>query len=264
MGCTASNTNNANPVAETTAPKPDDAVPLTGEASTLKVEEPAGESFPAQSPVQENTRKMAKLYYTSTSCGAASFIAAFTAGVNLEVEQVDLSTHKTDSGADYYTINPKGNVPALILEDGTVLNEGTSILQYIADQAPGKVAPQYGTTERYLVQNALNYIASEVHPSIGHLFYPNSDEVKEYIMSKGASKLEYLEKTFIADKNFVVGDSFTIADSYLYICLSWTKWVGVDLIPYPKVQAYFERIGNLENVKAAHARMDQKPATIIA
>jgi glutathione S-transferase len=76
---------------------------------------------------------MPKLYYTATSCGAASFIAALTAGVQLETEQVDLQTHKTASGVDFYTINPKGNVPALILDDGTILNENAAVLQYIAD-----------------------------------------------------------------------------------------------------------------------------------
>ena len=78
---------------------------------------------------------MPKLYYTPTSCGAASFIAAHTAGIALECETVDLRAHKTASGADYYAINPKGNVPGLVLEDGTVLNEGAAVLQWIADQA---------------------------------------------------------------------------------------------------------------------------------
>ena len=77
---------------------------------------------------------MPKLYYTPTSCGAASFIAAYTAGVNLDVEQVSLQDHKTSSGNDFYAINVKGNVPALVLEDGTLLNEGSAVLQYIADQ----------------------------------------------------------------------------------------------------------------------------------
>jgi glutathione S-transferase len=82
---------------------------------------------------------MPKLYYTTTSCGAASFIAATAAGVNLETEQVDLATHKTKTtDTDYYSINPKGNVPGLILDGGVVLNEGAAVLQYIADQAPGK------------------------------------------------------------------------------------------------------------------------------
>jgi glutathione S-transferase len=76
---------------------------------------------------------MPKLYYTTTSCGAASFIAAYVANVSLETEQVNLYEHKTASGADFYKINPKGNVPTLVLEDGTVLAEGAAVLQYIAD-----------------------------------------------------------------------------------------------------------------------------------
>lgn len=77
---------------------------------------------------------MPKLYYTPTSCGAASFIAAHIAGVKLDTERVDLPSHKTESGVDFYSINPKGNVPTLVLDDGIVLNEGASVLQWIADQ----------------------------------------------------------------------------------------------------------------------------------
>ena len=77
---------------------------------------------------------MTKLYYTPQSCGAASFIAAVAAGVHINTEQADIKTHKTASGADYYAINPKGNVPALVLDDNTLLNEGAAVLQWIADQ----------------------------------------------------------------------------------------------------------------------------------
>jgi glutathione S-transferase len=76
----------------------------------------------------------AKLYYTPTSCGAVSFITAVTNGLRLDTEIVDLATHKTASGADFYAINPKGNVPALVLGDGTVLNENVAVLSYLADQ----------------------------------------------------------------------------------------------------------------------------------
>ncbi len=88
-------------------------------------------SFQTSSPIFS---KMPKLYYSPTSCGAASFIAAHAAGVQLDVEQVDLRSHTTSSGTDFYKINVKGNVPALVLEDGTVLNEGAAVLQFIADQ----------------------------------------------------------------------------------------------------------------------------------
>jgi hypothetical protein len=77
---------------------------------------------------------MVKLYYAPESCGVASFIAAVAAGVHISVEQADLEFHKTSAGEDFYKINPKGNVPALVLDDGTVLNEGSAVLQWIADQ----------------------------------------------------------------------------------------------------------------------------------
>lgn len=76
---------------------------------------------------------MVKLYYTSTSCGAASFLAAKISGVVIESEQVDIRSHVTDSGANFYDINPKGNVPTLVLDDGTILNENAATLQYIGD-----------------------------------------------------------------------------------------------------------------------------------
>ena len=77
---------------------------------------------------------MPKLYYTPTSCGAASFIAAIAAGVHIETEQVIKAPRTTASGVDFYTINPKGNVPTLVTNEGVVLNEGAAVLQYLADQ----------------------------------------------------------------------------------------------------------------------------------
>ena len=117
---------------------------------------------------------------------------------------------------------------------------------------------------RAVLQNVLSYVSTEVHPSIGGLFNPTlSEENKTFIKGNAARKLANLESTLVADKTFLVGNSFTIADSYLYIVLSWTAYVGIDLSAYPKVQAYAARIGNLDNVKAAHARIATSPATTI-
>jgi glutathione S-transferase len=207
---------------------------------------------------------MVKLYYTTTSCGAASFLAASLAGVNIESEQVDIRSHKTRDGGDYYSVNPKGNVPCLVLDDGKILNEGAAVLQFIADRNPGTIAPEYGTTERYLVQNALNYIASEVHPNIGGLFYPNSEEVKSYIKSRAMTKLEYLEKVLLADKQYLVGNSVSIADCYLYIVLSWCPMVGIDITSFPRVKSYYERIDSMEKVREAHSRMATNPSSTMS
>lgn len=207
---------------------------------------------------------MPKLYYTSTSCGAASFISAFTAGVQLETEQVDIRTHVTSSGADFYKINPKGNVPALVLDDGSVLNENIAVLLWIADQAPGTIAPAPGSPGRSQLLNVLSYVATEVHPAVGCFFAPNQPaDVTAFFRSRVAQKLTYVNDHLVGDRRFLVGDSFSVADSYLYIVLSWTQYVGIDLAAYPKAQQFFRHIGGLENVRAAHGRIAEDPATVL-
>ncbi len=204
-----------------------------------------------------------KLYYTPTSCGAASYIAAHAAGLKFDSEVVDIRTHLTASGQDFYKINPKGNVPTLVLADGSVLNEGAATLQYIADQNPeSKLAPKWGTNERYHLINHLNYIASEVHASFGPLFNPTlSEEAREAATKKLYTKFDFLEKNVLRDgKSFLLGDNFTVADSYLYITLTWTPYVKVNLDNHPKLKAYFAGIGALKVVQEAHEIMNKAAA----
>lgn len=194
----------------------------------------------------------------------ASFIAAHAAGVQIDSEQVDIRTHKTASGADFYGINPKGNVPALVLPGGVLLNEGAATLQYIADQAPeSNLAPKFGTVERYQLIGLLNYIASEVHASFGPLFNQSlSAEAREAGVKKLYSKFDYVEKHLLRDgKPFLLGDHFTVADSYLYITLSWNQWLGTTLDNHPKVKAYFEGIKGLKVVQEAHAKAQAASAS---
>jgi glutathione S-transferase len=212
---------------------------------------------------------MVKLYYTPTSCGASSFICAFIAGLKFECEIVDLSTHKTESGVDFYTINPKGNVPTLILDDGTILNENISCLEYILDlslKSDNKLGPENGTSERYLLNQNLSFIASELHPTIGLLFNPSAshdNHIREFIMKIFDKKMKYLEKYMIKDKDFIQGDSFTVIDSYLHIVLSWTGYVGIDLSNYPLAFAYKQKIFDLPSVKKARNRISEMPDTIV-
>ena len=110
----------------------------------------------------------------------------------------------------------------------------------------------------------MSYIASEVQPSIGGLFNPAiTEDVKAHHRNQAAKKLTYLENHLIGDKSYLVGNSFTIADAYLYIVLTWTKYLNIDLAPYPRTKAYFERIGALENVQGAFARIATEPVTSV-
>lgn len=205
-----------------------------------------------------------QLFFTPTSCGAASFIVAHKAGLvgtKVDAVLVDLSKHTLlngpHKGDDFYKYNSKGNVPALLFPDGTLLNEGAAILQWLADQnLASHLAPANGTLPRYVVQSKLNYVASEAHATVGNLFSPSiSAETREFITAKYHTKLAYLEKE-LKGKKFLVGEHFSIADSYLYVVLGWSVHVKVDMTAYPVLNAYHAHIASLDFVTAAHAAMN--------
>lgn len=113
------------------------------------------------------------------------------------------------------------------------------------------------------MQAALNFVASELHAASGPLFGPASDEVKAYNLGRLQKKYATLNDLLLkGGRKFLVGDSFTVADSYCYIVCSWTGYIGLDRTAYPNVEAYFQNIAGLDFVKAAHARMAEKPATV--
>jgi glutathione S-transferase len=192
-----------------------------------------------------------KLYYMPGACSLAPHIALREAGLPVDLEQVDRSK-KTASGADYLTINPKGAVPAVKLDDGQVLTEAAVIQQYIADKAPAKkLAPAAGTPERYRLQEWLNYIASELHKGIGQLFNPAMPDDYKEAVKKGlaARQFAYLDKA-LAGRDYLLGD-FTIADGYAFTVLNWTKLHKIDLSAFPNIVAYIQRVTARPAVQAA-------------
>ena len=80
-----------------------------------------------------------KFYYSPGTCSLSPHIVAREVGMPLDLVRVDLRStpHRTEDGADYAaTVTAKGYVPALELDDGSLLTEGAAIVQYLADQAP--------------------------------------------------------------------------------------------------------------------------------
>ncbi len=197
-----------------------------------------------------------RLYYTPTSCGAASFITAHLGGLSFESETVDLRTHKTQSGADFYEINPKGNVPTLVFSDDSRLNENVATLTYLADTGNAQLAPKEGSKERYQYLNALGFVTSELHKSVGALFNPAMPaEAREPAKAYAGKKIEQFVSAMLdgGKKRYLVGDTMSAADIYAYIVLSWTAFLK---IPMPaEAQAYFDNIKAHEGVQKAHAAM---------
>ncbi|WP_338863870.1 glutathione transferase GstA [Myxococcus stipitatus] len=195
-----------------------------------------------------------KLYYTPGACSLSPHIILRETGLKFDVERVDLRSKKTETGVDFNTVNPKGYVPTLVLDNGAMLTEGPAIAQYIADQAPqSKLAPANGTFERYQLQEMLNFIATELHKAFSPLFNPAfPDEGKRIFRDRIALRLKTFD-TLLAKNAYVMGEQFTIADAYLFTVLNWTRPMQIDLEPYPAVKAYHARIAARPHVQAAMA-----------
>ncbi len=193
-----------------------------------------------------------KLYFSPGACSLSPHIVLREAGLKFELEQVDLKTKKTRSGVAFSTINPKGAVPALQLDDGQVLTEGAVIVQYIADQKPeAKLAPAAGTLERYRLQEWLNYIASELHKAFSPLFRSTTaEDAKQEIKEGLQGKFEYVNRQ-LEGKQFLLGDRFSAADAYLFTMMTWAKFTAVDLSRFPALTAYYQRIKERPAVQAA-------------
>src|ERR1700674_798047 len=193
-----------------------------------------------------------KLYYSRGACSLSPHIVLLEAALPYTLERVDLATKKTAAGVDYLTINSKGAVPALELDDGKVLTEGPAIVQYLADQKPDSgLAPRAGTFERYQLMEMLNYITSEVHKGFSPLFNPKiSADWKASALANLGKKFDWLSG-FLGSKTFLMGTAFSVADAYLFTVLRWSEHVGVDLGKWPVLTAYRARVGERPKVQEA-------------
>mgnify|MGYP001256343685 CR=1 FL=1 len=191
-----------------------------------------------------------KLYYNPGVCSLSPHIVAREAGLPLEIEKVDFASERSASGRALAEINPKGYVPALELDDGTVLTEGATIVQYLADQAPDKQLIPAGGIERYRVQEWLTYIATEVHKGFVPFFYPMGEEAKRFAREKLAKHFDWLSAQ-LAERPWVAGDRFTVADAYLFTVLNWTDHVEIDLKKWPTLAQYRQKVGARPAVQAA-------------
>ncbi len=194
-----------------------------------------------------------KLFYVPGACSLTQHIAVRELDLPVQLERVDRQTKKTaPSGLDYKALNPKGYVPGLMLDDGQMLTENAAIAQYLADRRPDKqLAPPAGTLERYRLQEWLHFVGTELHKGVSPLFNPKlPDDARQAFKERVQERLGLVEKT-LAAQPFLMGQQFTVADCYLYVVLSWTPRLGLDLAAFPSVKAYYERISQRPAVKAA-------------
>jgi glutathione S-transferase len=186
------------------------------------------------------------------ACSLAANIVLREAGIPFDLVKVSHHTHKTADGVDLNEINSKGYVPALVLDNGELLTENAALLPYIADLQPSaQLAPPDGTLQRYRLVEWLAFINSELHKSFSPLFAANAPEdMKKYARGNLTKRLAWLSER-LGSNSYLLGERFTVADSYLFVVLSWSGHVAVDLSPWPNLKAFQERIAARPHVVAA-------------
>ena len=193
-----------------------------------------------------------KLYFSPGACSLSPHIVAIEAGIPLTLVKVDTKTKTVSRDGDFWEINPKGYVPALELDDGQLLTEGPAIVQYLADLAPAAgLAPANGSFERVRLQEALNYLTSEIHKAYSPLF---KDDVLPAVREE---RLEYLERRYaliekqLEGRSYLFGERFTVADAYLFTLTRWSRIVKLDLSGFTNLEAFQKRVGSRKAVIAA-------------
>jgi glutathione S-transferase len=194
-----------------------------------------------------------KLFYAPGSSSLLPHIVLHEAGLPFEAIKVDEHTKVIETGGDYRQVNPLGYVPALVLDDGTLLTEGAAIVQYIADQVPSKnLAPPNGTIERTKLQAWLNFFSSEMHKGgFSPLFYKGvPEEGKDVFRKRLVARYSHLNE-HLKNNEFLMGRAYSFADAHFFVVSSWANWVNFDLSPYANVVSHCKRISARAAVRAA-------------
>jgi glutathione S-transferase len=193
-----------------------------------------------------------KLYYSPGACSLSPHIVLLEAGLPYDLVKVDLKAKKLENGDDYLKVNPKGQVPALGLDNGDLVTEGPVIVQMIADKASGKnLAPARDSAERYKLQEWLNFITTELHKNFGPMFSPVlADDAKAFFKDRVMGKFKYIDGQ-LAGHDYLMGKQFTVADAYLFTMLSWADRMKFDLSALPNLLAYKARVGARPKVQEA-------------
>ena len=193
-----------------------------------------------------------KLYYSPGACSLSPHIVLREAGLDFELVRTDVKNKTVPDGGDFYAVNPKGYVPALVLDNGEVLTEGPAIVQYLADLVPAKhLAPPPGSFERVRLQEWLNFISTELHKSFSPLFTPTMPEdAKAFFRERIVQRMAVVDAR-LEGREFLMGSTFSVADAYLFVVTSWTAHVGVDVSKLTRLGGFMARMAARPSVQAA-------------
>ncbi|UDG79197.1 Glutathione S-transferase GST-6.0 [Candidatus Ecksteinia adelgidicola] len=190
-----------------------------------------------------------KLFYKPGACSLSSHMILYETGLRFKIEKVDLVNKKTENGLNYLDINPKGQIPALKINDNTILTENTAILLYLSDLVPdAHLTPEKHVFSRYNTIEWLNYIATELHKNFSPLFNPKTPESYKTIVKKNIKKNFYYLNTMLTKNNYLLENNFSIADAYLFPIIRWAIFFHFNIQEHIYLQNWFNRINARSSV----------------
>ena len=190
---------------------------------------------------------MLKLFYAVGSCALASHIALEEAGADYKAERLNFKANQQNS-PEYLAINPKGRVPALVTDEGTV-TETPAILALIAQSFPqARLAPSdpFGFAQ---AQSFNSYLCSTVHVAHAHKLrgyrWASEDssfaDMKRKLPENMSACFAMIESGMLKGP-WVMGEQYTVCDPYLFTIGLWLEGDGVDMKTLPKVMAHRKRM----------------------
>lgn len=186
-----------------------------------------------------------KLYYKPGACSMASHIILNETGTSFDLDKTDTDVGRTESGEDFRNISPNGYVPALVTDAGDIITENPAILQYLADQSPNAgLAPPNGTLKRTRLQEALNFVSSELHKSFSP-FFSGADidgDTRRQAEANVGRRVSHIERSLADDRAYLLGNTFSVVDAYAFVVLNWAGFIGLSLDAWPKTKAYVARV----------------------
>jgi glutathione S-transferase len=184
-----------------------------------------------------------KLYYSPFACSFASHVACREAGLPVQLERTELTSKRVQGGVDLFSINPMGQVPTLITDDGQMLTENIAVLSYLADRAPSAgLAPARDGFARYELTRCLSFIATELHKKgLALIFAPDTPgPVKDFARGAIHKPLAVAEAQLSA-RGVLIGEHFSVADAYLIWALMLMRHANISLDAYPGLRNYHKR-----------------------
>lgn len=187
------------------------------------------------------------------ACSLAAHIILNEINVDFDLEKVNLKTHQTEKGVNYYDINAKGYVPALEINPGLILTENVAILPFLAQHDPKQDLIPPSGLGRAKVLEWLGYLNSELHDAYAVFFAATLDEeAKQKAYAEIDRLLHYIDQTMSqSDHDYLVDDNFGPADAYLFVITNWSKLIQHDLTPYPHIVALRDKVAQRQSVQIA-------------